>query len=96
MKISDVMATTKQRQGLLKLEIESGHQPIIHNVSATSRPVYTMGDLEALGWMTKSYTTDQSGDVTGWTRAYHGPKPVRVKTMGAKHLQVLNPGEVLE
>ena len=77
----------------LKAEVESGNMPTVNNCS--SCPGYTMGDLEALGWMTKTYTHDDAGEVDGWTRDYSGPAPVMVQTQGAPHSQKLNPGETL-
>lgn len=80
----------------LKAEVEAGKMPIIRDVSGTSDNVFTMGDLENLGWMSKHYTTDPSGEVDGWTRDYFGPKPVRVQTSGATSLKTLNPGDTLD
>lgn len=87
------MTQAPDRQARLKAEIEAGYMPTVENCSGSSSPVYTMGDLQALGWMTKRYTHDSSGEVDGWERDYFGPNPFRVNTMGAKELRVVNPGE---
>jgi hypothetical protein len=94
--VDDDMADNNRRQARLKAEIEAGMMPTVHNASSSSSPIYTMGDLEMLGWMDKEYTHDSSGEVDGWTRFYTGPKPIKVHTQGAKQLQVLNPNELLD
>jgi hypothetical protein len=90
------MADRNKRLARLKAEVEAGMEPTIDNVSRSTSPTYTMGDLEDLDWMEKEYTHDSEGEVDGWIRHYHGPKPVKVRTRGAESLRVLNPGEVLE
>lgn len=85
------------RLATLKLDIEQGNLPTIYNASWVNDPsIWTMGDLENLGWMDKSYTHDSSGEVDGWTRHYTGPQPIMVKTKGSEKLEQLNPGETLE
>lgn len=85
-----------KRQARLKAEVEAGRVPIVRNASSLSDDeVYTMGDLEALGWMDKDYHSEMMGpdDVnTTWTRYYHSdaPGPIRVNTSG--HLEVWQPG----
>ena len=72
-------STATDRQARLKQEIEAGQSPTIHNGSLSKdASVYTMGDLEKLGWVDKNYTHDSGGEVDGWTRSYHGPKPIKV------------------
>lgn len=92
--IDDDMADPERRQARLKAEIEAGMVPTVHNVSATTASVYTMGDVEALGWLEKDYHTTQIGDdydVT-WTRYYaaDAPGPIKVSTSG--NIKVWNPG----
>ena len=65
-------------------------------MTSSTDPVYTMGDLQGLGWMDQEYTHDNEGEVDGWIRYYDGPAPVRVATHGAKELKVLNPGSKLD
>lgn len=91
------MSDRKQRLIKLKAEIEAGMAPIVHNVSGTTDPVYTMGDVEALGWMTKDYHTTRMGPDdydTTWTRYYHhdAPGPIRVKSGGNMPPEVWKPG----
>ncbi len=91
-----------QRLRRLKSEVESGRQPVVMNTSATAdASVYTMGDLEALGWMDKEYHTNRRGprdsedeefDVD-WTRHYFGPKPIRVQTLGSSKLRTISKGD---
>jgi len=93
---SDMQNTTK-RQARLKAEIEAGYAPVVHNTSSSAEPVYTMGDVEALGWMTKDYHTERYGPDdydTTWTRYYHreAPGPIRVQTSGGREPQVWQPG----
>lgn len=94
--IDSDMRNRNSRQARLKAEVEAGLQPVVQNTTGSSEPVYTMGDLQDLGWMEKEYTHDGDGEVDGWIRYYDGPGPVRVATHGAKSLEVLNPGGVLE
>ncbi len=90
--VNDDMADRSNSLARLKAEVEAGMMPTVYNVTSTTDPVYTMGDLEALGWMEKEYTHDNEGEVDGWIRYYDGPKPVKVHTAGAPELRVLNPG----
>jgi len=91
------MHDTKKRQARLKAEIEAGMMPTVHNASSASDPIYTMGDVEALGWMTKDYHTERTGyddyDTT-WTRYYHreAPGPIRVHTTGGTASEIWQPG----
>ena len=94
--IDDDMKDRDKRQARLKAEVEAGMMPTVHNSSGSSEPVYTMGDLQDLGWMDKRYTHDSSGEVDGWERDYFGPKPVKVHTSGGTGLRMLNPGETLD
>ena len=94
--IASSMKDEKTRQARLKAEVESGSMPVVHNVSYTTEPVYTCGDLEDLGWMDKEYTHDHMGEVDGWTRAYFGPAPVKIHTTGAPEPRILKPGDILE
>lgn len=85
------------RQEKLKTEIVLGAKPVVYNASSVAdENIYTMGDVERIGWMTKEYTHDASGEVDGWKRHYSGPKPIMVKTEGAAGLKQLNPHETLE
>jgi len=91
------MRDTEKRRARLKAEIEAGYAPVVHNTSSTIDPVYTMGDVEALGWMTKDYHTTSYGpdeEDTTWTRYYHreAPGPIRVKTFGGGEPDVWKPG----
>jgi len=88
------MVDDTERLARLKSEIEAGWAPIVHNVSGTKEPVFTMGDVQTLGWMTKEYETDYDGEVTGWKRYYHkeAPGPIRVKTQGESELEIWQPG----
>ena len=91
------MRDPKQRQQKLKQEIEAGLIPTVHNVSSTTDPVYTMGDVEALGWMTKDYHTERTGHDdydTTWTRYYHheAPGPIKVKAGGNMPPELWKPG----
>jgi len=96
------MRDTEKRRARLRKEIAAGYAPVVHNVSSTVDPVYTMGDVEALGWMTKDYSSTRSGagdddyDVS-WTRFYHrdAPGPIRVKS-GSGEPTVWQPGYVEE
>lgn len=90
------MADPERRLKRLKAEIESGMMPTVHNASGASAPIYTLGDVEALGWMTKHYTHDSSGEVDGWERDYYGPKPFKLHTTGAPELRVIHPGDVID
>ncbi|MEA1980835.1 MAG: hypothetical protein U9N54_07675 [candidate division Zixibacteria bacterium] len=84
------------RQLKLKAEIENNLLPRIMNCSSSAnQEQYTMGDLQDLKWMTKTYTHDSSGEVDGWERYYTGPNPILVKTIGSPELEILNPGETL-
>jgi hypothetical protein len=91
-----IMADPDKRQARLKAEIKIGMIPIVYNVTRTTDPVYTMGDLEDLGWMDKEYTHDLEGEVDGWIRYYDGPGLIRVATDGAGKPQILKPGEKLD
>jgi len=85
------------RLALLKKLVEENSHPIIQNCSSVSDShLFTMNDLQELGWMFKSYTHDLSGEVDGWERFYSGPAPVLVKTIGSDRLEILKPGETLE
>ncbi len=103
MKVNEILESMEERAAQrqerlkrLKADVESGNMPVIQNASGVhDQSQYTMGDLEELGWMTKTYTHDSQGEVDGWDREYHGPKPVKVQTMGAKELQILKPGETI-
>lgn len=95
--IESEMRDPEKRRARLKAEIEAGMAPIVHNVSSTIEPVYTLGDVEALGWMDKEYHTERIGPddyETYWTRYYHhdAPGPIRVYTHGAKELELWEPG----
>ncbi len=82
------------RQKQLKNDIIAGKIPIVENCSSCWPDyIYTMGDLQAIGWMTKQYTHDSSGEVDGWIRSYYGPNPVRVKTSGDKILRTIKSGD---
>jgi len=102
--IDSDMQDPHRRQARLKAEIEAGMMPGVHNITSSSSPVYTCGDVQALGWMDKEYTHDSEGEVDGWTRHYSGPKPrhysgpkpIKILTHGAKGPQVLQPNEVLD
>jgi len=87
------MREPTRRQARLKAEIEAGLIPTVHNVSHTTNPVYTMGDMQALGWMDKEYTHDSSGEVDGWNRYYShdAPGAIRVPTHSGKTI-VWEPG----
>jgi len=96
-RVEDDMRDTGRRQARLQAEIKAGMMPVVHNVSSTTDPVYTMGDVEELGWMTKEYHTTRYGpdeEDTTWTRYYHkeAPGPIRVKTMGGGEPVVWQPG----
>lgn len=84
--IDDEMRNSDKRRARLQAEIAAGMTPLVHNVSSTSSPVYTMGDLQSLGWMDKEYTHDSSGEVDGWNRYYSfdAPGPIRVPTHSGK------------
>ena len=91
------MRDPKRRQAKLKAEIEAGMMPIVHNVSSTTDPVYTMGDMEQLGWMTKDYRTERTGPDeydTYWLRYYHSDAPgaIRVQSGGPNSIEVWQPG----
>jgi|GEM_PF-5309479 len=97
MRLFEFNEDTDPRLDQLAKQIKNGDMPVIYNASyVADQSIYTMGDLEELGWMTKRYTHDSSGEVDGWIRSYTGPQPVLVKTQGADQLQQLNPGETLE
>ena len=74
-----------KRQARLKAEIEAGMMPTVQNVSSTSDAnAYTMGDVEALGWMTKDYHSYRTGSDeddydTTWTRYYHREAPGAIR-----------------
>lgn len=85
------MRDTKKRQAKLKAEIEAGLAPVVHNVSSTTEPVYTMGDVEALGWMTKEYYTVGRDD-TSWARYYHHDAPGPIRVPAGNRLEVWKPG----
>jgi len=93
--IDDDMRDTDKRRARLKAEVEAGMVPGIYNASSNADPVYTMGDLEALGWMSQTYTHDSSGEVDGWERDYFGPKPVKILNRAGRS-RVLNPGDLLD
>ena len=84
-----------RRQARLKAEIEAGMMPTVQNASGSSSPVYTMGDVQALGWMDKEYTHDSAGEVDGWNRFYHhdAPGAIRVSTGGGQTV-VWEPGHM--
>ena len=90
------MHNRERRQARLKAEIEAGFQPAVNNCSSSTKPVYTMGDVEAIGWMYKEYTHDSTNEVSGVVRHYFGPNPIKVLTHGAAKLRTLNPGEDLD
>jgi len=72
--IDSDMGDAEKRRVRLSKEIKAGNAPVVHNVSSTTDAVYTMGDVEALGWMTKEYHTSRYGDEeedVSWTRYYH-------------------------
>lgn len=91
--IEAAMRDPQKRRAKLKSEIEGGLAPIVHNVSSTTQPVYTMGDVEALGWMTKEYYSAGPDDVA-WARYYHhdAPGPIRVQSGGRSEPVVWEPG----
>jgi len=93
--IDSDMQDPKRRQARLKAEIEAGMIPAVHNASGSAKPVYTCGDLEALGWMDKTYTHDSEGEVDGWEPEYFGPKPVKILTRGAPGPKVLKSGDII-
>lgn len=80
----------------LKRAVESGCMPVVLNCSSGPSDVFTLGDLEDLGWMTKRYTTDYSGEVDGWERDYFGPKPFTLQTWGALGNTVIKPGDTID
>lgn len=87
----------KERQDRLKAAIENNEVPEVYNASWTNTDEYTLGDLEALGWMKKYYTHDSSGEVDGWTRDYlkHAPGSFKLITHGGK-ARVINPGDEID
>jgi len=87
------MQDTKKRQARLKAEIEAGMIPTVQNVSSTTDPVYTMRDVEALGWMEQYYTHDSQGEVDGWNRHYssRAPGAIRVPSRDGKSV-IWEPG----
>jgi hypothetical protein len=89
------MRTQEQRRAELKELVELGCIPQVANCTAGAGDDYTMGDLQALGWMTKTYTHDAEGEVDGWERYYTGPQAIYVDTCGAEELEMLMPGETL-
>ena len=88
------MNDSTRRRARLKAEIEAGMMPTVQNVSGTTDPVYTMGDLEALGWMEKDYTHDSEGEVDGWNRYYShdAPGAIRVPRGRGMSSEVWAPG----
>jgi len=99
MKVLDILENDirTQRLNRLRQDVVSNKRPVIHNVSSTAdASIYTMGDLENLGWMTKRYTHDMEGEVDGWERDYDGPNPIQIQTTGAGKLRVLCPGETID
>ncbi len=94
--ITDIMNNSDKRIEFLKNEILKNNMPVVHNVGGTIRPVFSLGDLAALGWMETEYILDDDGDVEDWVRYYSGPNPVYIKTYGRDELEVLKPGESLE
>jgi hypothetical protein len=87
---------TSRREVLLKMICEN-ELPEIHNCSgAADQTLFTMGDLEALEWMTKRYTHDSEDEVDGWERTYYGPNPIVVITSGEKEPKIISYGEDIE
>ena len=83
------------KRELLKSLIESGSCPIIVNASSGSSDEFYWSDVQALGWASKRYTHDCSGEVDGWIRTYSGPNTIALQTYGAKELQIIHPGETI-
>lgn len=85
------------RLEMLKVMIESDKRPVVLNCSGCSDPsVFTLGDIEDLGWMDKRYTVDMSGEVDGWERDYYGPNPFMLYTGGASEMTEIKPGTTID
>lgn len=91
------MNALNERQKKLKELIENNQTPIVHNCTWDSNlSVFTLGDLQQIGWMDKRYTHDFDGEIDGWIRTYFGPNPFKLYTCGAKELEIINPNDTIE
>lgn len=71
----------------LKTKIENGEAPFIASCSYCSdKEVYTMGDLQDLGFTRKKYEYDNEGEVETVDWFYLGPSPITVATYNGTKL----------